>query len=126
MKPEHLRPAGISQQKAQYILSAARFATEHNLEKKFCDNMSDEEIIQFLTQIDGVGRWTAEMLLIFSLHRQDIFPVDDLGIKRSMIRLFGLQESGRELKNRMIQLAETWRPWRTTATLYLWRWKDQS
>lgn len=126
MKPEHLRPAGISQQKAQYILSAARFATEHNLEKKFWDNMSDEEIIQFLTQIDGVGRWTAEMLLIFSLHRQDIFPVDDLGIKRSMIRLFGLQESGRELKNRMIQLAETWRPWRTTATLYLWRWRDQS
>jgi DNA-3-methyladenine glycosylase II len=85
----------------------------------------DEDIIQFLTRIEGVGRWTVEMLLIFSLRRQDVFPVDDLGIRRSMVRLFGLQETGRELKNRMIQLAEPWRPWRTTASLYLWRWKDQ-
>ncbi|MCE2821304.1 MAG: DNA-3-methyladenine glycosylase family protein [Bacteroidota bacterium] len=125
MTPEQLRLAGVSQQKAQYILSAARFAKEHNLEQKRWDDMPDEEIIQFLTQIDGVGRWTVEMLLIFSLRRQDVFPVDDLGIRRSMVRLFGLQESGRELKKRMIQLAEAWRPWRTTASLYLWRWKGQ-
>ena len=125
MTPEQLRPAGVSRQKAQYIFGAARFATEHNLEQKAWDNMQDEDIVQFLTRIDGVGRWTVEMLLIFSLRRQDVFPVDDLGIRRSMVRLFGLQETGRELKNRMIQLAEPWRPWRTTASLYLWRWKDQ-
>lgn len=125
MTPEQLRPAGVSQQKAQYILSAARFATEHNLEHTFRDDMPDEEVIKFLTQIAGVGRWTAEMLLMFSLRRQDVFPVDDLGIRHSMVRLFGLQESGRDLKNRMIQLAEPWRPWRTTASLYLWRWKDR-
>ncbi|MFM7400947.1 MAG: DNA-3-methyladenine glycosylase family protein [Bacteroidota bacterium] len=124
MTPEQLRPAGVSQQKAQYILSAARFATEHHLEHTFRDDMPDEEIIKFLTQIAGVGRWTAEMLLMFSLQRQDVFPVDDLGIQHAMVRLFGLQERGRELKNSMIQLAEPWRPWRTTASLYLWRWKD--
>ncbi len=125
MTPEQLRPAGISQQKARYLQSAARFASGHNLENKAWDNMSDEEIIKFLTNIDGVGRWTAEMLLVFSLRRPDVFPVDDLGIRHAMVRLFGLQETGSELKNTMIRLAEPWRPWRTTATLYLWRWKDQ-
>lgn len=124
MTPEQLRPVGVSQQKARYLLSAAHFATAHNLERKSWDDMPDEEIIKFLTQIDGVGRWTVEMLLIFSLQRNDVFPADDLGIKQAMVKLFGLQENGRELKNRMIQLSEPWQPWRTTASLYLWRWKD--
>lgn len=119
-----LRSAGLSNQKATYLKNVAVFAMENDLEHYSWDNLSDNEIITFLTQIKGVGQWTVEMVLIFTLDRPDIWPVDDLGIRQAMIRLFSLQESGKALQQRITVLAEPWRPYRSLASRYLWRWKD--
>jgi DNA-3-methyladenine glycosylase II len=121
---DSLRGAGLSYQKAGYLQNVAQFALVHDLENKNWHEMSDDEIIQFLSQIKGVGKWTVQMLLMFTIGRPDVFPVDDLGIQQGMAKIFGLQETGKELKNKMIELAEPWRPWRTVACRYVWRWKD--
>lgn len=122
---DRLRSVGLSGQKATYIQNVACFALENDLENKNWDAMSDDEIIAFLTQIKGVGKWTVQMLLMFTLARPDIFPVDDLGIQQAMQKLFKIEEQNpRLLKLKMIELAEPWRPWRTVASRYLWRWKD--
>lgn len=121
---EQLRRVGLSNQKAHYLQNVAHFFTQHDIENKNWYEMSDDEIIKFLSQIKGVGTWTVEMLLIFSLARPDVFPVGDLGIQQGMAKLFGLQETGKALKNKMLELAEPWRPWRTVACRYVWRWKD--
>jgi DNA-3-methyladenine glycosylase II len=99
---------------------------ENDLETMDWSGMSEEDIIAFLTQIKGVGKWTVEMLLMFSLGRTDILPVDDLGIQQGIKRLYALEETGKELKKRMIEIAEPWRPYRTYACRYLWRFKDQN
>ena len=120
-----LRGVGLSGQKANYLQNVAHFAIKNNLDAIDWSSMSDEEIITFLTQIKGVGKWTVQMLLMFSLARPDVFPADDLGIQQSMQRLFEIQDKNpRTLKQRIIELAEPWRPWRTVACRYLWRWKD--
>lgn len=122
---DQLRSVGLSGQKAGYLQNVAQFAIENDLKKIDWASMSDEEIIAFLTQIKGVGKWTVQMLLMFTLARTDIFPVDDLGIQQAMQRLFKIEEQNpRLLKLRMLELAEPWRPWRTVACRYLWRWKD--
>lgn len=119
-----LRTVGLSQQKASYLINVAQFALQNDLENHPWHDMSDDEIVAFLTQIKGVGRWTVEMLLMFSLQRPDIFPIDDLGIRQAMILLFNFEETGKALKDRMIACAEPWRPFRTLASRYLWRFKD--
>lgn len=124
IETERLRNAGLSFQKAGYLQNVAQFALLHDLENKDWHGMSDDEIIQFLCQIKGVGKWTVQMLLMFTIGRPDVFPVDDLGIQQGMTKIFGLQETGKELKNKMIELAESWRPYRTVACRYVWRWKD--
>ncbi|MBL7827539.1 MAG: DNA-3-methyladenine glycosylase 2 family protein [Saprospiraceae bacterium] len=124
IEPERLRAAGLSNQKAAYLQNVARFAQQFDLENHRWDSMSDDEVIHFLTQIKGVGKWTVQMLLMFTLGRLDVLPTDDLGIQQGMAKLFGIQETGKELKLKMIELAEPWRPWRTVACRYLWRWKD--
>jgi len=122
---DKLRSVGLSGQKASYLQNVAKFALENDLEKMDWASMSDEEIVSFLTQIKGVGKWTVQMLLMFTLARPDIFPVDDLGIQQGMQRLFKIEEQNpRLLKIRMTELAKPWRPWRTVACRYLWRWKD--
>ncbi len=121
---EHLRSVGLSNQKANYLQNVARFSMQHDLEHKNWHEMGDHDIIQFLTQIKGVGVWSVQMLLMFSLARPDVFPVGDLGIQQGMAKLFGLQETGKDLKNKMLELSEPWRPWRTVACRYVWRWKD--
>lgn len=122
---EQLRAAGLSNQKTTYLQNVAAFALQHNMETLDWDGMTDNQIIEFLTSIKGVGKWTVQMVLMFTLGRPDIFPVDDLGIQQGMTRLFGLKEDGKQLKHRMIELAEPWQPYRTVASRYLWRWKDQ-
>lgn len=125
MDIETLRSVGLSAQKAGYLKNVAQFALENNLPNMVWDLFSDDEIIVFLTQIKGVGVWTVQMLLMFSLSRLDIFPVDDLGIQQAMQRLFQIdEENPRKLKKRMQELSEPWRPYRTVACRYLWRWKD--
>jgi DNA-3-methyladenine glycosylase II len=122
-----LRSVGLSNQKASYLQNIAQFSLENNLDALHWDNMSDEEILALLTQIKGVGKWTVQMLLMFSLGRPDVFPVDDLGIQQAMSRLFKLEENNaRLLKLKMTELAEPWRPYRTVACRYLWRWKDNT
>ncbi len=124
LDPIQLRSVGLSGQKANYLQNVATFFLQNDLENYPWDTMSDAEIIDFLSQIKGVGKWTVQMLLIFTLGRPDIFPIDDLGIQQAMARLYGLTETGKELKKRMLELAEPWQPHRSLASRYLWRWKD--
>lgn len=124
VEQERLRSAGLSGQKAVYLQNVARFSLIHDLEGHAWDAMDDDEIIRFLTQIKGVGKWTVEMLLMFTLGRPDILPVDDLGIQQGMSKLFNLNFSGKMLKQEMIERAAPWKPWRTLACRYIWRWKD--
>lgn len=121
---EQLRSVGLSLQKASYLQNVAAFSRQYDLENHAWNAMSDDEIIDFLTNIKGVGKWTAQMILMFTIGREDVFPVDDLGIQQAMIRLFELDKNDKKIKNKMVELAEPWRPYRTTACRYLWRWKD--
>ena len=124
LKPERLRTAGLSRQKAGYLHNVATFALRQDLSRAALRHLGDDEIIALLTQIKGVGRWTAEMLLMFPLDRPDVFPVDDLGIQLAMKKLYGLRGDGRRLHKRMTAIAENWRPQRTLACKYLWRWRS--
>lgn len=119
-----LRAAGLSRQKATYIQNVAEFFQRENLVGKDLAEMDDETVIRYLTQIKGVGRWTVEMLLMFTLDRPDVFPLDDLGVQQAIQLLYGFEAKGKPLKKRMLEIAEPWRPYRTYASLYLWRWKD--
>jgi DNA-3-methyladenine glycosylase II len=122
---EQLRIIGLSNSKAQYVLNVARFFAEKKLQKFNWATLSDEEVLALLTQIKGVGKWTAEMVLMFALARPDVFPADDLGIQQAMQKAYGINEvSKKVLLLRMHQIAEKWRPYRTYACLHLWNWKD--
>ncbi|SIQ98645.1 DNA-3-methyladenine glycosylase family protein [Pontibacter lucknowensis] len=123
---ETLRGAGLSFQKIGYVRNVAAFAQGGNLEHALIDAMEDEALIQHLTQIKGIGRWTVEMLLMFALERPDVMPVDDLGIQNAMKRHYGLEESGKILKARMLEIAENWRPYRSVACKYLWQSLDNA
>jgi DNA-3-methyladenine glycosylase II len=126
LSPESLRAIGLSNAKVQYVQNVARFALERGLSKKMLDGMGDDEVIAYLTEIKGVGRWTVEMLLMFALKREDVFPADDLGIQQAMARLYKLDMQDRKkLKESMHRIAAKWSPYRTYASMHLWRWKDQ-
>ena len=87
--------------------------------------MSNEEVVVFLTKIKGIGAWTVEMLLMFAMQREDVFPIDDLGIQQAMIKLYQIEADNKKtLKEKMRQIAASWSPYRTYACLHLWRWKD--
>jgi DNA-3-methyladenine glycosylase II len=120
-----MRSIGLSQSKAAYIKNLASFSIEHENQISSLSNMSDQEIVKFLTQIKGIGAWTVEMLLMFAMQREDVFPVDDLGIQQAMIKLYEIEASSKkELKLKMSQIADSWSPYRTYASMHLWRWKD--
>lgn len=121
---ETMRSAGLSYQKAGYIKNVATFFIENEVRNKDWSKESDEEVINILTQIKGVGTWTVEMILMFTLDRPDVFPVGDLGIQNAMIELYDLKLEKKELKTRIVEIAESWRPHRTLACRYLWEWKD--
>jgi len=121
---DELRAAGVSRQKAGYLHNVATFFLTHDLSHEALKQLDDDAILALLTQIKGVGRWTVEMILMFSLRRPDVFPVDDLGIQLAVKQLYGLRTSGTRLRKRMEALAEAWRPHRTLACRYLWRWRN--
>ena len=122
---ETLRDIGLSNAKASYVQNVCRFFKEQKLTDARLYRMTDEQVVATLTQIKGVGKWTAEMILMFGLQHEDVFPADDLGIQQSMIQLYKLNPaSKKELLVQMHKVAEQWRPYRTYACLYLWRWKD--
>jgi DNA-3-methyladenine glycosylase II len=114
-----LRACGLSQAKARYVLDLAARVHGGQLDLAALDALDDEAVIQRLTVVKGIGRWSAEMLLIFGLGRPDVLPVDDLGFRAAVRREYGLDTLPRAAALRA--LAEPWRPWRTFATWYLWR-----
>jgi DNA-3-methyladenine glycosylase II len=123
---DELRSAGLSFQKIKYLQSVAEFSLTNPMHRAHFDQMTDEDVVQYLLPIKGVGRWTVEMLLMFVLDRPDVFPIDDLVIRQRMIRAYSEQTSGlsgKALYAVLHQIAEAWRPHRTTACRYLWRWK---
>lgn len=122
---EDIKAIGISRQKATYIHNVAEFVVQHKITDRKLHKMSDDEIVDLLSEIKGVGRWTVEMILIFTLGREDVFAVDDLGIQKGMQKLFPkLQKlKGKELKAEMMKLSERWSPYRSYASLYLWNYQ---
>jgi len=121
---EMLRGVGLSYQKLGYIRNVVTFALAGNLDYNLIGQMDDEALIKHLIQIKGVGRWTAEMILIFTLTRPDVFPIDDLGIQNAMKKFYNLTQTGKVLQAEMIRIAENWRPYRTLASRYLWQSLD--
>jgi DNA-3-methyladenine glycosylase II len=114
--PETLRGAGLSRQKTGYVRNVAE-AFREEYSKAYFEELDDEAVVDELTSIKGVGEWTANMQLLFSLGRPDVFPVGDLGIRKGMRNLYGEDLSRAE----MIEEAERWAPYRSYASLYLWR-----
>lgn len=125
LSEDELRQSGLSRQKAGYVQNTARFFLENDLLKAQWSEIPDQDIIEQLTQIKGVGKWTVEMILMFTLNRPDVFPLDDLVIKSSMITLYDLGHlKGRALNQNILEIASTWQPYRTTASRYLWQSRD--
>lgn len=114
-----LRRCGISRQKRQYLMNLASSFVSGQIPTRRLAQMSDQQIIEALTQIRGIGRWSAEMFLMFVLNRPDVLPVDDLGLREAARKAYRL--SDRPTAKQLMQLGEKWRPWRTIATWYLWR-----
>lgn len=122
---ETLRGIGLSNAKVTYVQNVASFAIEKGMTAKKLDKMTNEEVIEYLTEIKGVGRWTVEMLLMFTLGREDVFAVDDLGIQQAIVNLYNLKiKDKKKIKKKMISISHGWTPFRTYACMYLWRWKD--
>lgn len=125
--PETLRSIGLSNAKTSYVHNVARFALEQGMGASHLNKMDNEEVIGYLTRIKGVGRWTAEMLLMFTLGREDVFAVDDLGIQNAMIRLYKLDREDKGLfREDLLRISQKWSPYRTYACLHLWHWKDNT
>lgn len=121
---EELRTAGLSRQKAQYVTNVANHFKNNQLFDQDWRSLSDQEIIDMLTQIKGVGRWTVEMILMFTLNRSDVLPLGDLGIQQAMMEIYGVKGDKKELAVQMQAIAEAWSPYRTLASRYLWAYKD--
>lgn len=122
---ETLRGIGLSNAKANYVQNVARYFLEHNVDDKKLNNMTNDELITFLTAIKGVGRWTVEMLMMFTLGREDIFAPDDLGIQQAMARIYNLDSTDKKgLREKMLKISDKWAPYRTYACFYLWKYKD--
>ncbi|HWY79945.1 MAG TPA: DNA-3-methyladenine glycosylase [Candidatus Sulfotelmatobacter sp.] len=116
MNDEEMRHAGLSYAKVTYVKSIANAFMSDLIDIGKMRKQSDEEVIAELTQIKGIGKWTAEMILIFTLNRPDVFSIGDLGLRRAIENLYGITDN-----HEMIKLSETWRPYRSTACWYLWR-----
>jgi len=114
-----LRGVGLSGQKLRYMRDLAAKVQEGTLPLPALDGMADEEVIAALTQVKGIGRWTAEMFLMFRLHRPDVLPVDDLGIVKAVQKAYGLRKT--PSADRLNKIGDAWRPYRSVACWYLWR-----
>ena len=122
--PEAVRGIGLSRSKVAYLRSLAEHVISGELELDRLGELSDERISAELTAVKGLGQWTADMFLIFHLGRPDVLPVGDLGVRRAVERLYGFERlpSAEEME----ALGERWRPYRSAASLYLWRSLDNT
>ena len=116
-----LRSIGLSNSKANYVKNVAEFKLTHDMSFDFLRTKSDEEVIDYLSQIKGVGRWTVQMILMFPMDRPNVFPVDDLGIQNAMKGLYNISLEKKELKAKMHDIAAVWDPYKTLASKYLWK-----
>ena len=114
-----IRAVGLSRQKRTYVEDLATHFADGRVKTRRFASMDDEAIVQALIPIRGIGRWTVEMFLIFCLNRPDVWPVDDLGVRKGAQRLAGLAEMPTKVE--LLEMGERWRPWRTIASWYLWR-----
>jgi DNA-3-methyladenine glycosylase II len=120
-----LKSIGLSDSKVNYILNVSDYFIEHKITDSKLHNMTDEELIQTLTSIKGVGHWTVEMVMMFAMGREDVFSADDLGIQQQMCSLYSIDNTSKKLmKMEMEKIAANWSPYRTYACRYLWNWKD--
>jgi len=117
-----LRAAGVSRPKIAYLRDLAERVADGRLDLEALDHRSDEDVIAAITAVKGLGRWSAEMFLIFRLNRPDVFPVGDLGIVKGVQKL--LEMKRRPAPSTMLRAAEAWRPYRSVAAWYLWRLHD--
>jgi DNA-3-methyladenine glycosylase II len=122
---EELRGVGLSYQKAGYIKNVAQFWIDNEDFQTNWHEMPSEDLLKTLVGIKGVGVWTAQMILMFSLGREDVFPIGDLGIRDAMIRLYQPEyETQKELFKKLEAIATNWQPYRTIACRYMWKWRD--
>lgn len=123
---EAMRSIGLSYAKANYVHNVAVFCIEQKITDKKLLAMEDDDIIKLLTEIKGVGRWTVEMLLMFSLGRTDIFAMDDWGLQQAIVKLYEVNTTDKKRKRAAIEkITAAWAPYRSYASLYLWQWKDE-
>lgn len=116
-----LRTLGISNQKASYILDLSQKIINKEVHLESLNNMSEQEVINELTKVKGIGQWTAEMFLMFSLGREDVFSTGDLGLKRAIEKLYNISEPSKEI---LIEMSNKWSPYRTYAARVLWHSLD--
>ena len=119
---EALHGCGLSRRKATYLLILAERFQRGGLDRKAWHRMDDEQVIETLIEIKGIGRWTAEMFLMFHLLRPDVLPVTDIGIQKAVARHYNA--GARLPPDELMAIAEPWRPWRSVASWYLWRSLD--
>jgi len=120
---ETIKAVGFSRQKTEYILAISHYFKEQNLLDFNWEDNDDYTIIKMLTEIKGVGVWTAKMILIFQLQRPDVFPHEDLAIRQMIALLYGIDEKSKSFKSESEKIAARWKPYRTIASLYLWSYK---
>ncbi|MDQ5945127.1 MAG: DNA-3-methyladenine glycosylase [Pseudomonadota bacterium] len=119
---EGLQGCGLSSRKIEYVVDLARHFVEGRIKPERWTTLDDETVIAELTDVRGIGRWTAEMFLIFNLMRPDVFPLDDLGLQKAVfLNYFDGEKQPRRV---LAEAGERWRPWRSVATWYLWRSLD--
>ncbi len=130
LRPKHInnashakiKMAGLSEAKAKYIKNLAKVFIEKKISIKKLKAMDDDEVVTSLTTFPGIGRWTAEMFLIFVLGREDIFALSDAGLRRSIKKIYGLKE--KPLDDEFLKITSSWQPYRSIASWYLWRYID--
>jgi len=116
---EALRGVGLSGQKIGYLRDLCARIADGRLELEALDTLTDDEVVERLTAVKGFGRWTAEMFLMFRLHRPDVLPAGDLGIVRAVQKLYRLRKAPDA--KRILKIGEAWRPYRSVASWYLWQ-----
>ncbi len=119
-----LRSIGLSNNKVNYVKNVAEFSLQNNITFDYLLLKTDNEIIEYLTQIKGVGKWTVQMILMFPMDRPNVFPVDDLGIQNGMKDLYQVNLEKKELKLKLIEIAQKWHPYKTLASKYIWKIGD--
>ena len=117
-----LKSIGLSRQKVLYLKNLSKAFINKELKVSLWNKMTDEEIIEDLIKIKGIGRWTAEMFLIFNLCREDVFPLDDIGMIKGICKIYNLNYPIK--REKLINIGNSWKPYRSVATWYLWRSLD--